>query len=72
MPNCLSFLATKLKRKEKIMDRVSFPYCYCDVAKYLGVGECEAICPHKFNADGSSKHFTIIPFDVCKKGGDKK
>ncbi len=31
-----------------------FPECYseCLAAEYLGVGECENVCPDKFDEDG--------------------
>lgn len=36
---------------------VPFPHCatHCAAVKYLGVGECESVCPLKFEADGTSK-----------------
>lgn len=34
-----------------------FPECStsCGVVKVLGAGECESVCPHKFNKDGGPK-----------------
>jgi hypothetical protein len=36
---------------------VAFPDCAsrCLAVEYLGVGECEAVCPGKFVVDGNSK-----------------
>ena len=33
------------------LKQVPFPECAtnCEVVKYLGVGECESVCPWKFN-----------------------
>lgn len=38
-----------MTKKDK--DNMPFPECYenCEVAEHLGVGECEAICPDKFD-----------------------
>jgi hypothetical protein len=32
------------------LKKIPFPDCYkmCQAGQYLGVGECEAICPDKF------------------------
>ena len=33
---------------------ITFPECYkgCKIAESLGVGECEGICPWKFDTEG--------------------
>lgn len=42
---------------------VPFPTCYskCLAAGKLGVGECEAVCPHKFNALGDPLPVPGVP-----------
>ncbi len=37
-----------------LLKEAPFPECYdeCKAAEYLGVGECEAVCPQKFDERG--------------------
>jgi len=37
-----------------------FPDCAknCGMIKELGAGECESVCPQKFNSDGKPKQLT--------------
>lgn len=39
------------------LNKIPFPECAknCAAVEMLGCGECECVCPHKFNSDGSSK-----------------
>ncbi len=36
------------------MENIMFPDCYvnCDAAHFMGVGECEFVCPWKFTDEG--------------------
>ena len=46
---------------------IQFPDCYasCAAVECLGVGECESVCPYKFNLEnGEVKDFT--PEDANK------
>lgn len=53
-----------MTKKENIMDKlpselfeVPFPECSncCQAVKYLGVSECDSICPFKFKENYKSK-----------------
>lgn len=39
---------------------IQFPDCYnkCKAGQHFGVGECDSICPYKFDDKGESKSFT--------------
>lgn len=36
------------------LNNVVYPNCSidCAIIKHLGVGECESVCPHKFDSNG--------------------
>jgi len=39
--------------------KTKFPDCYekCEIVKVFGCGECESVCPHKFDKNGIPKQF---------------
>jgi len=45
------------KRAASELKHLLFPACsrYCSTMEYLGCGECEAVCPQKFDRDGTPK-----------------
>lgn len=44
-----------------------FPECAknCEVVKMLGVGECESVCGHKFDANGMQLTIPAVINQVC-------
>jgi hypothetical protein len=61
---------------------VPFPECAatCSLIKVLGCGECENVCPYKFDAQGKDKAFTpdeadaywneLVPYPFKEKSGE--
>jgi len=54
-----------MKRPAYTFKDMKFPDCAtnCSAVSYLGVGECESVCPWKFNKDGD-------PLTEIIKGGN--
>lgn len=48
-----------------------FPDCYstCAIVKMLGVGECESICPRKFDKEGNPCPHEPDSTDDCMDTG---
>ena len=46
-----------MREPAKLREELPFPECSdgCVCVEYFGVCECEAICPWKFNEDGTPK-----------------
>ena len=45
-----------MKKAAGELKNIEFPECSknCLAVEYLGVGECESVCPFKFDEDGNS------------------
>lgn len=50
----------KQEHEERLMVDIPFPECAkkCQVIERLGAGECESICPHKFEMNEDWSCFT--------------
>ena len=55
-----------MKQPAHTFKGVMFPECskLCALVGYLGVGECESVCPWKFDSKGNSLEVFNIPSDV--------
>ena len=53
----LEKISIETKLRNNLDKYASFPECSmrCDIIASLGASECEAVCPWKFNEDGSTR-----------------